>query len=285
MRTRDSRLTTHDNKIHPTAIIHPNASIGSSVEIGAYSIIGENVKISSNVKIHPHVVIDGWTTIGKGCSIYQFASIGAPPQDLKFGGEKSEVVIGESNTIREFVTINRATLHGGGKTIIGNNNFLMAYVHIAHDCKIGSHIVLANAATLAGHIEVFDHAIIGGLVALHQFARIGSYSIIGGASAVTHDIPPYVMAVGNRAKLYGLNKIGLRRHGFSREEITNLKKAYDIIFRKGMGLKDALEKVGKEIKDSVHIKNLIEFITNSKRGITRAKPASREEGADEVEED
>ncbi|MBI5681789.1 MAG: acyl-ACP--UDP-N-acetylglucosamine O-acyltransferase [Deltaproteobacteria bacterium] len=272
-------------KIHPTAIIHPDAEIGDNVEIGAYSIVGGNVKIGSNVRICPHVVIEGWTDIGTNCKIFQFTSIGAPPQDLKFGGERSEVIIGENNTIREFVTINRATLHGGGKTVIGNNNLLMAYVHVAHDCKIGNSNILANAATLAGHIEVFDHAIIGGLVAIHQFVRIGCYSIIGGASAVTHDIPPYVMAVGNRAKLYGLNKIGLRRHGFPREEITNLKKAYDIIFRNGLGLKDALEKVGKDIKNSVHIKNLIEFIKNSKRGITRAKPTSREEGADEIEED
>ncbi|HBO85023.1 MAG TPA: acyl-[acyl-carrier-protein]--UDP-N-acetylglucosamine O-acyltransferase [Deltaproteobacteria bacterium] len=286
-KTKDTNLKSSvlslKSAIHPTAIIHPNAEIGECVEVGPYSVIGENVRIGDDVKIYPHVVIDGWTTIGKGCSIYQFTSIGAPPQDLKFGGEASEVIIGENNTIREFVTINRATSHGGGKTIIGNNNLLMAYVHIAHDCKVGNNVILANAATLAGHIEISDHSIIGGLVAIHQFARIGCYSIIGGASAVTHDIPPYVMAVGNRARLYGLNKLGLKRHGFSVDEIKEIKEAYDIIFRSGLMLEEALKKVREELKDSKHVNTMIEFIRNSKRGITR--PRSKKEEGDETGED
>ncbi|MFH2012930.1 MAG: acyl-ACP--UDP-N-acetylglucosamine O-acyltransferase [Pseudomonadota bacterium] len=255
--------------IHPTAIVHPKADLDEGVKVGPYSIIAENVKIGKDTCVGSHVTIEDFTQIGERCNIYQFVSIGTPPQDLKFKGEKSEVIIGNNNTIREFVTINRASLHGGGITKIGNNNFLMAYCHVAHDCKIGNNTIMANAATLGGHIEIEDFAIIGGLVAIHQFVRIGAYSIIGGASGVSKNVPPYVMAVGNRAKLFGLNITGLKRNNFSESTINDLKKAYKIIFRSGMILKKALEKVKLEIPDSDEVNNLVEFIKNSERGICR----------------
>ncbi|MBI5327080.1 MAG: acyl-ACP--UDP-N-acetylglucosamine O-acyltransferase [Deltaproteobacteria bacterium] len=265
------KTKTGKNLIHPTAIIHSGAEIAEDVEIGPYSVIGSDVTIGKGTIVYPHVVIDGWTSIGHGCKIYQFASIGAPPQDITYKGEKTEVIIGDNNVIREFVTIHRATTKADRKTVIGNNNMLLAYVHIAHDCKIGSNVIMANAATLAGHVIIENYAYIGGLVAVHQFARVGAYTIIGGASAVTHDIPPYVMAVGNRAKLYGLNKIGLRRHGFSREDMESLKKAYNILFRSSFTLKDAVNKVESEMGHSTRLAHLIEFIKTSKRGITREK--------------
>ena len=255
--------------IHPTAIVHPKAELDEGVEIGPYSIIAENVKIGKDTKINSHVTIENFTQIGERCQIYQFVSIGTPPQDLKFKGEKSDLIIGDDNTIREFVTINRASSHGGGVTTLGNNNFLMAYCHIAHDCKIGSNIIMANAATLAGHIEIEDFAIIGGLVAIHQFVRVGAYSIIGGASAVSKNVPPYVMAVGNRARLFGLNITGLKRNNFPEATINNLKKAYKIIFRSGMTLNNALEKVKRELPDSEEVNNLVGFIQKSERGICR----------------
>ncbi len=263
--------------IHPTVIIHHGAEIDEGVEIGPYSVIGKDVQIGRGTVIASHVVMDGWTTIGTGCRIHQFASIGAPPQDITYKGEKTEVIIGNNNVIREFVTIHRGTVKGGGQTVIGDKNFLMAYAHIAHDCKIGNNVIMANAATLAGHVRIEDYAIIGGFVAIHQFANVGAYAIIGGASAITHDVPPYVMAVGNRAKLYGLNKVGLRRQGFSREEIDTLKKTYNILFRSGLTLKDAVGKLEQEMKHSIHVARLLEFIKNSKRGITRETGRRAEE--------
>jgi len=255
--------------IHPTAIVHPKAELDEGVEIGPYSIIAENVKIGKDTNVSSHVTIEKFTQIGERCHIYQFVSIGTPPQDLKFKGEKSDLIIGDDNTIREFVTINRAASHGGGVPTLGNNNFLMAYCHIAHDCKIGSNIIMANAATLAGHIEIEDFAIIGGLVAIHQFVRVGAYSIIGGASAVSKNVPPYVMAVGNRARLFGLNITGLKRNNFPEATINNLKKAYKIIFRSGMTLNNALEKVKLELPDSEEVNSLVGFIQKSERGICR----------------
>jgi len=255
--------------IHPTAIVNPKAELDSEVEVGPYSIIGDNVKIGNQTRIGSHVVIDGWTSIGQNCQIFPFASIGAIPQDLKFKGEESQLIIGNGNVIREFVTINRATALGIGKTILGNDNFLMVYSHVAHDCKIGNQVIIANAVALAGHIEVEDFAIIGGLVGVHQFVKIGCYSIIGACSAVSQDVPPYTMAVGNHAKLHGLNTVGLKRHHFSDEAIRNLKKAYQIIFRSGLLLKKALEKVESEIPGSPEVMNLITFIRRSERGIIR----------------
>ena len=255
--------------IHKTALIDGKAELDSGVEVGPYSIIGPNVKIGKNTKIGPHVVIDRWTQIGEGCNILQFSSIGAAPQDLKYLGEESWVIIGNNNTLREFVTINRGTSQSGGKTIIGNNNFFMAYCHVAHDCRIGNHVILANAATLAGHIQIEDHAIVGGLVGVHQFVRLGCHSIIGGGSGVNKDIPPYTMANGQRAKLYGLNSVGLKRHNFSEDVLRNLKKAYRLILRSNHTLEKALELAKDEISNSPEVDHFIDFIKNSERGITR----------------
>ena len=255
--------------IHSTAIIDATAELDSGVEVGPYSIIGPRVRIGKNTRIGPHVVIEGWTEIGEECTIFQFASLGAVPQDLKYRGEESRVIIGSNNTIREFVTINRGTAQAGGETRLGSNNLLMAYCHVAHDCRIGSHVVLANAATLAGHIEMEDHAIVGGLAAVHQFVRLGSYCIIGGCSGVSQDIPPYMMANGQRAQLYGLNIEGLKRHRFPEEAVNNLKKAYRLIFRSGLTVEKALEQLESEIQNSAEVNHLITFIKASKRGIAR----------------
>jgi UDP-N-acetylglucosamine acyltransferase len=255
--------------IHSTAIVDPKAALAEAVEVGPYSIIGENVEIGKNTVVGSHVTIEGWTKIGKGCKIFPFASIGGPPQDLKFEGKKTELIIGNNNTIREFVTVNRATLHGGGKTIIGDNNLLMAYCHIAHDCHLGNNIIMSNAATLGGHIEIEDFAVVGGLAAIHQFVRVGAHSFIGGASAVAQDVPPYITAVGNRAKLYGINTVGLRRRNFSSRTIGELRWAYKIIFRSSLALKKALKQVREEITDSPEVDHLVEFIEKSERGIGR----------------
>ncbi len=254
---------------HQTAIIHPNAEIGSDVEIGAYAVIGEHVKLGNGVKIGSHVVIDGWTEVGDGCSFFPFSSIGSIPQDLKFGGEETRIKIGKENTFREFITVNRGTKKGGGETCIGDHNFFMAYVHIAHDCRIGSNVIMANAATLAGHISIGDYAIIGGLVGIHQFVRIGEYTMIGGCSAVAQDVPPFLSAVGNRASVYNINKVGLKRHGFSAERLEKLKEAYKILFRSGLTLKEAVTKARVEIKDSLDVDSLLQFIEGSERGICR----------------
>lgn len=255
--------------IHKTAIVDSTADLHSSVEVGPYCVIGPRVTIEKGTKLGSHVVIDGWTRIGEGCRIFQFASIGAIPQDLKYKGEESWVILGNHNIIREFVTINRGTSQSGGKTIIGNNNLFMAYSHVAHDCKIGNHVILANVATMAGHIQIEDYAIVGGLVAVHQFVRIGCHSIIGGGSGANQDIPPYTMANGQRAKLFGLNTVGLKRHHFSNEAISNLKKAYRIIFRSGLTIHKALEQTQREVSNSPEVYHLIHFIQASERGITR----------------
>lgn len=255
-------------KIHPTAIISPDAEFADGVEIGPYCTVGKNVRLGRDVKIISHVAIEE-TEIGKGCTVYPFSSVGLPPQDVKYNGEKTKAVIGSNNIIREYITIHRASVGGDGVTRIGDNNFLMAYVHIAHDCRIGSNIVMANATTLAGHVVVEDYAFIGGLVAVHQFTRIGAYSMIGGFSAIPQDIPPYTTAAGERAKLYGLNTIGLKRQKFSESSIRDLKKAYKILFRSKLTLNEAITKLKNEMDQSEEIRNLLHFIEQNKRGICR----------------
>lgn len=256
--------------IHPTAIVHPTAEIGEEVEIGPYTIIGEGVKIGNFTKIGPHVVIEKWTIIGKNCQIYHHASIGTPPQHVKYKGEKTYVVIGDNCIIREFVTIHRGTSFGGGCTRLGNNNFIMAYAHVAHDCQLGDYVVMANAAQLAGHVTVGDHAIIGGVAAVHQFVRIGRYAFIGGATAVPKDIPPFVTASGIRAKLYGINVLNLKRNGFPEEVILALKRAYKVLFRSSRPLKECIEEVKMSpLYEYEEVKQLVEFLEGSKRGITR----------------
>jgi len=255
--------------IHSTAIINTKARIDSNVKIGPYSIVGENVAIESGTVIGPHVVIDPYVTIGKDCNIFQYAAIGAAPQALKFEGEKTFVKIGQGTIIREFVTIHRGTKAGGGLTEVGDKNLLMAYTHIAHDCKTGRHVVMSNNATLAGHITIGDYTTIGGLVAIHQFVRIGDYAFVGGKSAVVKDVPPYVIVSGDRAKLHGLNTVGLKRSGFSKNTLLSLKKAYRIIFRIGLTLNEAIERVKADVEQIPEVVGLIEFIKSSQRGITR----------------
>jgi UDP-N-acetylglucosamine acyltransferase len=256
-------------KIHPTAIIAPDAVLAEGVEIGAYSIIGADVKIGKNTIIAPHVVIDKYTQIGEGCHIFQFASIGADPQDLKFGGEKTRVVIGNFNTIREFATIHRSTTHDIGMTIIGDHNLIMAYAHVAHNCKLGNNIVMSNSAMLAGHVHVEDFAIISGMTGILQFSRIGAHSMVCGASGVVKDVPPYTLVSGNHAKLFGLNIIGLKRRNFSAETIKALEKAYHIVFRSQLLLKDALKKVEDEIEPFPEVRHFVQFIKESERGVCR----------------
>jgi len=255
--------------IHKTAIIDQKASIDEGVHIGPFCIVGEGAKLRKGTRLISNVIIEGNTEIGDGCIIHPFAGIGLPPQDLKYKGEKTGVKIGDNNIIREYTTIHRASVGGTGVTEIGNNNFLMAYVHIAHDCKIGNNVAMANLATLAGHVVVEDFAFIGGIVAIHQFTRIGAYAMVGGFSGVGQDIPPYTMASGPRAKLFGLNSVGLKRHGFSDSTINELKKAYKILFREKLTLKEALKKVQKDFPNSKEIKRLVEFIEKNTRGICR----------------
>jgi UDP-N-acetylglucosamine acyltransferase len=256
--------------IHPTAIIDPKAEIGEEVEIGPYSVIEKGVSIGEGTRIGPHVVIREGTQIGKRCQIFQFASIGEAPQFIGFKGEKTFLQIGDQNIIREFVTLHRGTPHGGGNSVIGNNNYFMAYSHVAHDCLIGNEVIMSNAATLAGHIVIEDRAIIGGLVAIHQFCRVGTYGFVGGFTGVLQDIPPYTKAQGDRAKLFGLNSVGLKRANFSEETMKALKKAYRIIFRSGLTLEKAIKTVGEdEISRTPEVQHLLRFIQHSKRGITR----------------
>lgn len=255
--------------IHSTAIINPKAEIDSNVEIGPYSVIGENVFIGSGTVIGPHVVVDPYVTIGADCNIFQYAAIGAPPQSLKFEGGETYVKIGRGTIVREFVTIHRGTEFGGGITEVGEENLLMAYTHIAHDCKTGRKVILSNNATLAGHITIGDNATIGGLVAIHQFVRIGDYAFVGGKSAVVKDIPPYVIASGDRAKLHGLNSVGLKRHGFSKNTLSSLKKTYRIIFRIGLTMNEAIERVRAEVEQIPEVLGFIDFIESSQRGVTR----------------
>lgn len=255
--------------IHPTAIVDPKAEVDTNVEIGPYSIVADNVSIGSGTVIGPHAMIESYTSIGPDCMIYQYASVGAAPQAIKFKGETTYLKIGRGTTVREFVTINRGTEFGGGVTEVGEDNLLMAYSHVAHDCKTGRDVILANNATLAGHIIIGDYVTVGGLVAIHQFVKIGDYAYIGGKSAVAKDIPPYVIASGDRASLHGLNKIGLKRHGFGDNTLSALKKAYRIIFRIGITTKEALQRVQAEVEQIPEVVNLIEFIKSSERGITR----------------
>jgi len=255
--------------IHPTAIIHPGAQLADKVSIGPYSVIGEFVKIGSGTTVAAHVVIEGWTEIGQENQIYQFSSIGANPQDLKYAGQETYLKVGDRNRIREFTTLNRGTAEGGGITTIGNDNLFMAYSHVAHDCIIHDHAILANGATLAGHVEVESAAILGGLSAVHQFCRIGCHTMISGGAMVAQDVPPYTVAQGDRAKTMGLNLIGLKRRGFSEEAIRGIKKAYRLIFRSGMRLEEALVKIADEVEMTPELDHFVTFIKESQRGIAR----------------
>lgn len=254
--------------IHPTAIVASTAEIGN-VEIGPYTIIGANVKIGDGTIIGPSVVIDGYTEIGKNNRIYQFASLGSPPQDLKYKNEPTKLIIGDGNIIREHVVINPGTPTGKGVTTIGNKNLFMIGSHVAHDCIVGDETVFANNATLAGHVVIESMAILGGLVAVHQFARIGKLAMLGGGAMVSLDVPPFVIASGDRARLYSVNIVGLRRRGYTKEKIQLIEKAYRLLFRSNYNLEDAIKKVNDELPPDPDIKHIIEFIQTSKRGVCR----------------
>ena len=256
--------------IDPTAKVHPGAEIGNGVGIGAYAVIGDRVRIADNCVIGPHAVVKGPARIGEATRISQFSSIGDDPQDKKFQGEaESFLEIGANNVIREFSSINRGTAQGGGFTRVGNGNWIMAYVHIAHDCLVGDDTVLANNATLAGHVRVDDHAILGGFTGVHQFCRVGRHSISAIASIILKDVPPYLMVAGNSAKPSGLNRVGLKRNGFSDESVEALRKAYRIVYREGLLLKNALEKLRALADESEEVALFTRFIEQSGRGIVR----------------
>ncbi|MCL5674401.1 MAG: acyl-ACP--UDP-N-acetylglucosamine O-acyltransferase [Candidatus Omnitrophica bacterium] len=255
--------------IHPSAIVSKDADIKDGATVSAYSIIEGNASIGENTFIGPHVHVYGDTSIGENCKIYTSAIIGSPPQDLKYKNEKSYVRIGNYNTIREFVTINKATGENES-TVIGNNNLFMAYSHIAHNCIIGNNVIIANCGTLAGHVTIEDYAILGGLAGIHQFCRIGRMSIIGGTSKVIKDIVPYVIADGHPARPYGINKLGLKRKNYPPEVIDNIEEAYRIIFRENLSLSDAIEKILLK-PGSPEIREMVEFIKNSRRGISKER--------------
>ena len=255
--------------IHPTAIIDPTAELHETVSVGPYSIIAGNVTIDSGTQIGSHVFIDQYTRIGKDCQLFPFTSIGTAPQDKKFKGEKTELVIGDENVIREYATINRGTPDGGGVTRIGNQNLLLAYIHIAHDCHLGNGITMVNVATLGGHVTLEDYSVIGGLAAVHQFVRIGAHAYVGGKTGVSQDIPPFVLASGERAKLFGLNIVGLKRHNFSNDAIQALKKAYQTVIRSHLTIQEAMIRVEKEVPVYPEVQQFLEFVRNSKRGIPR----------------
>lgn len=257
--------------IHPSAIIDSSAQLAADVEVGPYAIIGKQVTIGSGTKIGPHAVIGDWTTIGEHNQIFHQSSVGVAPQDLKYRGEETWTRIGDKNIIREYATIHRGTVTGHGETVIGNGNLFMAYSHVAHDCRIGNGVVMANVATLAGHVTVEDNVILGGLVAVHQFSTIGAYAMIGGGTMVGLDIIPYAIATpGKRdAKLRGLNLVGLKRRGFSDEAISNLKKAYKTLFMADLKLPDAIARIKSEIHASPEVDYMLAFIERSERGICR----------------
>ncbi len=258
--------------IHPTAAVDPKAEIHSSVVVGPYAVIGANVRIGADTTVEAHAVISGPTGIGERNLIGSFSVVGGTPQDLGYKGEPTELIIGSDNQIREFASIHRGTPGGHAKTVIGNNNLLMAYTHVAHDCVIGNHVIMANVATLAGHVEVGDRASIGGLVAIHQFCRIGTFSYIGGVSGISLDVPPYVIIAGtrNRTRISGINKVGLKRNGFSRETIKNLDEAFRIIFRTPhLLMKDAIEVARTEYPNCPEVQTLVQFFLDSKRGVVK----------------
>lgn len=255
--------------IHSTAIVHKNSIIGNNVEIGAYSIIGEQVTIDDNTKIEPHVVISGSTTIGKNNHFFQFGSIGAAPQDKKYIDEPTTLVIGNNNTFRENVTINRGTIQDRGETFIGNDNWIMAGVHIAHDCIIGNNTIFANASALAGHVTVNDWAILGGYTLVHQFCRLGEHSFCGMGSVISQDVPSFVTVSGNLAYPRGINLEGLKRRGFDKEQLSLVKKSYRILYRNSYGLEKAIAEI-EDINDQKNsLGTLIKFLKNSSRGIVR----------------
>jgi UDP-N-acetylglucosamine acyltransferase len=266
--------------IHHTAIIQQGAELAEDVEIGPYAVIGPKVKIGRGTKVGAHAVIEGWTSIGEDNRIFQMASVGSPPQDMKYQGETTRLIIGDRNTIREFVTINTGTVTGSGATSVGNDNFIMAYCHVGHDCLVGNGIIMANAATLAGHVVIGDFAVLGGLCAVHQFTRIGSLAMIGGGALVGRGIPPYttVTSSGRRESVpRGLNLVGLRRRGFTEQQIRDLKNAYKIFAFSGLKLEECFARIRREVPLSPEVNHFVAFMEQSKRGV--ARPVARTKAA------
>jgi len=255
--------------IHPSAIVHPGAKLGENVHIGPFSIIGEHVEIGDNTRIGPHVVIEGHTRIGCDNEIFQFCSIGAPPQDKKYDAEPTRLEIGDRNTIREYCSFNVGTAQDAGVTRIGNDNWIMAYVHVAHDCQVGNHTVFANNATLAGHVHVGDWAILGGFTGVHQFVRIGAHSFCGVGTVLLQDLPPYVTVSGSPAQPHGINSEGLRRRGFSSAGIMAIKRAYRTLYRSGLKLDEARDKIAQIAAEHQEVGIFLDFIAHSARGIVR----------------
>ena len=255
--------------IHPSAIVHRSARLAPDVEVGPYSVIGEHVEVGAGSFIGSHVVLDGHTRIGRRNTIWHFVSIGAPPQDKKYKGEPTGVEIGDRNTFREFCTINRGTVQDAGVTRIGNDNWIMAYVHFAHDCQIGNNTIFANLSQIAGHVSVGDWAILGGNTQAHQFVQVGAHSFTGMGTYLAQDLPPYVTAAGNMAKPFGINKEGLKRRGFSPETIAGLKRAYKTLYRKGLTLEDAVGELKAQAAACPEVQPMLDFIARSKRGIIR----------------
>lgn len=255
--------------IHPTALVDAGARLGEDVEIGPYAIIGPEVEIGARSQIGPYTRIVGPTVIGEDNHIYSHCSIGEAPQDKKYGGQATRLVIGDRNTIREFCTFNRGTVEDLGVTTLGNDNWVMAYVHIAHDCTVGNNTVFANNATLAGHVHIGDWAILGGFVGIHQFVKVGAHAFIGISSVITQDIPPYVLVAGQPPATHGINSEGLKRRGFSPEDILVLKGAYKTLYRSGLGLDEAKSQLAHEGKTQPVLRPLIEFLASASRGILR----------------
>ena len=259
--------------IHPTAIVDPKAQLDDSVEVGAYSIIGSNVKIGARTKVGPHVVISGNTTIGCDNIFFQFSSIGGAPQDKKYAGEDTRLEIGDRNLIREFCTFNLGTTQDAGVTRIGSDNWLLAYVHIAHDCTVGNNTIFSNNASLAGHVHVGDWTIMSGFAAVHQFCKIGEHAFIGMNTSLTQDVPPFVLVSGNPAAAHGINIEGLKRRGFTRQQISDLRDAYKLIYKSGLTLEDAKSALVKAESESsettAYLKSMREFLDCSTRGIVR----------------
>jgi UDP-N-acetylglucosamine acyltransferase len=256
-----------ETQIHPTAVIDSSAEIGADAVIGAYTVIGPNVKIGASTTVGPHVHIVRDTTVGEGCTIHHAAALGGDPQDLKYGGERSQLVVGDRTVIREFVTLNRGT-GAHGKTQIGSDCLIMAYAHVAHDSIIGNHVILANAVNMGGHVELGDHVILGGMTAVHQFVKIGAHAFVSGSSAVRKDVAPYVKAAGDPLKLFGLNSVGLQRRGFSDETRLTIKRAYRLFFQSSLNISQALEQARNDLPDSPELRHFLAFIEASDRGIT-----------------
>ena len=271
-----------ETAIHPSAVIAPGAELDHGVRVGPYAVIGRQVRIGRDSSIGPHSVIEGRTTLGCENQIFQFASVGAIPQDKKYQGEDSRLTIGDRNTIREFATLNTGTTGGGLITRIGNDNLFMVYSHVGHDCQIGNNVILANCATLAGHVLLEDYVGVGGLAAIHQFTRVGESAYLGGGAMVSLDVPPYCVAQGDRARLFGLNLIGLKRRGFGEEQLNALKKAYRTLFAEGLTLKEAADRTRQEQVSSPEVVHLTEFIASSQRGICRPRRNAGQEGEDDL---